>query len=105
MSRRLAGLRNGECGKKEEEDEWTDILGNGDLMKKTTRKGDGRRPEHGEFVKISFKNLTDATSDEPTTAQFILGYGFNIDGTHISFVRSILSLERNFLHSLVEHFR
>lgn len=86
MSRRLAGSNDDEC-KQKEENEWVDVLGNEDLMTKILRPGGGKRPEAGELVKISFKELTESDSDEQTTTQFVLGYGFNIDGKWTSILR------------------
>jgi len=61
-------------GQNPTEDEWTDILGNGDLMKKIIRKGNSDvRPETGELVKIVWKDLSSEGQEE---IQFILGYGF-----------------------------
>lgn len=74
---RLESMRSE--GGDQQEDEWVDILGNGDLQKKIIRDGNGRRPENGEFVRVSFKNLTDPDREEQVS-RFILGYGFSFDG-------------------------
>ncbi|KAI6182580.1 Peptidylprolyl isomerase [Aphelenchoides bicaudatus] len=80
MSKRLAADVKTE--EKKEDDEWVDVLGSGDLLKKIITVGDGKRPENGDLVKISFVCLTE-DSDEQTT-QFVLGYGFNIDAFDIA---------------------
>lgn len=63
----------------EEESEWIDVLGSGDLMKRVVIEGNGEKPNAGELVKITSKNLADKDSS-PEELQFILGHGFSFDG-------------------------
>jgi hypothetical protein len=63
------------------DDEWVDIVGNRDVLKRTLRAGKEKRPSSGEFVKIVSKNLASQKCEE---IEFILGYGFSIDGIIIT---------------------
>jgi hypothetical protein len=62
-----------------DDNEWEDVLGNGDLMRKVVRKGNGERPTAGQLVKISSKPIH-AEESERKELQLILGHGFFIDG-------------------------
>jgi len=60
------------------EDEWTDILGTGNLMQKILRKSvSDIRPKTGELVKIVWKDLS-SEGQEEHEVQFIFGYGSHL---------------------------
>ncbi|KAI6203100.1 hypothetical protein M3Y94_00517400 [Aphelenchoides besseyi] len=60
---------------KSEEDEWADLLGSGDLLKKILVEGNGTRPESGQIVTLE----TSEVENQTEKTEFVLGHGFVID--------------------------
>ncbi|KAI6241221.1 Peptidylprolyl isomerase [Aphelenchoides fujianensis] len=58
-----------------EKDEWQDLLGSGDLLKKTLVEGTGPRAQHGQIVRLEVEE----EGTKPITKEFVLGHGFVID--------------------------
>lgn len=61
-------------------DGWTDILGSGDLLKKTLKTGNGERPVAGQIVRVRIETRAKGTS---TKDEFVLGHGFVSDASEM----------------------
>lgn len=67
----------------ESQEEWDDILGSGQLLKKTLLKGTSeRQPKDGYWVKINVANLIHP-SDSHQNLSLILGFGMAIDALEL----------------------